>query len=224
MSASPELLARPGAALQYIVSFGKAGGVGVFTADQPLSLRRGERVAIRSPRGAEAGTVLCPATVRQARLLGATASGPLLRPLNIDDKARLAEQRPLAQRLYDAARRLAEQERLSLEVLDVEVLLDGDQAIVQFVGEDIPLDAFAQLLEQQFNLQIRLENVAQRSALAEEEHGGCDKPDCGRDAGGCSTCSTGGGCSSCGSKKVDMRDYFVHLREKMEKGQRRPLL
>jgi hypothetical protein len=49
------------------------------------------------------------------------------------------------------------------------------------------------------------------------EHGGCDKPDCGRTAGGgCTSCSSGGGCSSCGSSKVDLRPYFSHLRDKME--------
>jgi hypothetical protein len=224
MSAVPDLLVRPGAALQYVVSFGKGGGLGVFSAPEPLALRRGDRVVVGSPRGTEAGTVLCAATVAQARLLGATASGPLLRPLGLEDGARLMGYDQLAQRLFEAGRRHAQAERLALEILDVEVLLDGQQAIVQFVGDEPQLDGFAEALERDFDLQIRLENLAQTNASAPEEHGGCDKPDCGRNAGGCTTCSTGGGCSSCGSKKVDMRDYFGHLREKMEKNQRRPLV
>jgi hypothetical protein len=224
MSAIPDLLAQPGTAFQYVVSFGKGGGLGVFTAAEPLALRRGDRVVIGSPRGTEAGTVLCAATIGQARLLGATASGPLLRPLGPDDGARLTGFEQLAQRLFAAARRHAQAERLALEILDVEVLLDGQQAIVQFVGAEPQLDGFAEALERDFDLQIRLENLAQPSETSHEEHGGCDKPDCGRSAGGCTTCSTGGGCSSCGSKKVDMRDYFGHLREKMEKNQRQPLL
>jgi hypothetical protein len=224
MSASPDLLLRPGAALQFVVGFGKGGGVGVFTAAEPMVLRRGTRVVVGTPRGTEAGSVLCPATVRQARLLGATASGPLLRNLDHDDEACLAAQRALGLRLFEAARRQAQQERFALEVLDAEILLDGVHAIVQFVGDEPRLDACALALEQQFNRQVRFENVAQPAAPVEEEHGGCGKPDCGRTEGGCSTCSTGGGCSSCGSSKVDLRDYFGHLREKMADNHRRPLL
>src|SRR5947209_17184503 len=103
MSAPPDLLNRPSAD-QYVVSFGNSGGVGVFTAAQPLPLRRGDRVLVESPRGTEVGSVLCPATVRQARLLGATASGALLRPLGPEDVARCDELRRLARDVFDAAR------------------------------------------------------------------------------------------------------------------------
>jgi cell fate regulator YaaT (PSP1 superfamily) len=228
MSAVPELLTRPHAADQYVVSFGKGGGVGVFTAHEPMPLLRGDRVVVRSPRGIEAGSVLCAATLGQARLLGATAAGPLLRPLGTKDDALLRELRPRARQLFEAARQDAREQCLALEILDVEILLDEQQAILQFVGDEPQLDGFAQLLEQRFGLQIRLENLAQPSAPSEEaEHGGCGKPDCGRaegGEGGCTTCSTGGGCSSCASgSKVDLRDYFGHLREKMQKDQRLPL-
>ena len=222
MSAIPDLFIRPDAADQFVVSFGKAGAVGVFNAPAPFVLRRGDRVVIGTPRGTEVGSVLCPASVRQARLLGATVSGPLLRPLAAEDEARLPELHQLGQRLYEAGRALVQQDGLALEILDVEILLDGRQAILQFVGADPRLDDFAHALERRFALEVRLENLTQPSAV--EEHGGCDKPDCGRSAGGCTTCSSGGGCSSCGSQKVDMRNYFGHLREKMENDQRRPLV
>jgi cell fate regulator YaaT (PSP1 superfamily) len=219
MSAIPDLLIRPDAADQFIVGFGKSGALGVFNAPAPLLLRRGDRVIVRTPRGIEVGSVLCPATVRQARLLGATASGALLRPLSDADAALLVAQQQLAQQVYAVARKQAQE--LDAEILDVEVFFDGRQAIVQFVGESSGLDDVAQILEHCFTLEVRLENLAQ--AVHDADHGGCGKPDCGRDAGGCSTCSTGGGCSSCGSSKVDLRPYFAHLREKMEQDQRRPL-
>jgi cell fate regulator YaaT (PSP1 superfamily) len=230
MSALPDLLARPDAARQYIVSFGNSGGVGVFTADEPLVLQRGARVVIRSPRGVEVGAVRCRATIGQARLLGANASGALLRVLSSDDDARLSAQRLLSQRLFERSRQQAVERGLSLDILDAEILLDGQQAVLHFVGDEPQLDDFAQALERHFDLQIRFENLAQPVAHAEDEHddehGGCGKPDCGRTeggAGGCTTCSTGGGCSSCGVK-VDMRDYFGHLRDNMEKKTRRSLV
>jgi hypothetical protein len=218
MSAVPDLFTRPDAADQFVVSFGKSGALGVFNAPAPLVLRRGDRVVVRTPRGVEVGTVLCAATVRQARLLGATGMGELLRPFGTDDANRLPELAQLGQAVYAAA-----QEHVGgvgIAILDVEVLLDGHQAIVQYVGADVSLDTFAQALEARFALAVRLENLAQPAMP--HEHGGCDKPDCGR--GGCSTCGSGGGCASCGSAKVDMRDYFAHLREKMQHNQRRPLV
>jgi hypothetical protein len=221
MSAVPDLLTCPDAADQFVVSFGTSGALGVFNAPAPLVLRRGDRVVLRTPRGVEGGSVLCPATVRQARLLGATGMGELLRPLSAADADRLRAAGRLAQDLYAAARQHAA--GLGVDVLDVEVLLDGGTAIVQYVGGEAHLDGFAQALEARFALAVRLENLALPPASS-EEHGGCDKPDCGRNAGGCSTCSTGGGCSSCGSAKVDMRDYFAHLRDQMEHRQRRPLV
>jgi hypothetical protein len=223
MSAVPDLFTRPDAADQFICSFGKSGALGVFNAPAPMVLRRGDRVVVRTPRGIEIGSVLCPASVRQARLLGATAAGDLLRPLSADDVTRAAELNAVAQTVYDEARRQIGITQLAIEVLDVEILLDGRQAIVQHVGDDPRLDEWAHALEQRFTIAVRLENLAQPAAHA-EEHAGCDKPDCGRNAGGCSECSTGGGCSSCGSGKVDMREYFAHLRQKMENSQRRPLL
>jgi hypothetical protein len=219
MSALPDLFTRPDAADQFVVSFGKNGALGVFNAPAPLVLRRGERVVLQTPRGLEVGSVLCPASIRQARLLGAVTTGALLRPLSADDAARLPALEQVGQQLYEAARR---QVPAGAEILDVELLLDGQQAILHFVGDAPNLDEFARTLEQHFALHVRLENLVQPAGAA-EEHGGCDKPDCGREAGGCTTCSTGGGCSSCGSSKVDLRDYFAHLRGKLENNQRRPL-
>ncbi len=213
---------------QFIVSHGKSGVLGVFTAAEPLALKRGQHAIVKTGRGVELGTVLGPATLRQARLLGATSTGQLLRGADAADEARRADLGLLERQLFDAGRTWVQDAGLALEILDVDVLFDGAQAIVQFVGNDAGAEKFAAALEEQFRLIVRLENPVVPSAPepAEHAHGGCDKPDCGRTAdggGGCTTCSTGGGCSSCGSSKVDLRPYFSHLREKMEANQRIPL-
>jgi hypothetical protein len=213
---------------QFIVSHGKSGVLGVFTAAEALSLRRGQHVILQTGRGVELGTVLGPATLRQARLLGAVSTGQLLRRAADADEARRAGLALLEQQLFDAGRAWVTQAALALEILDVDLLFDGQQALVQFVGKDAGAEKLAQALEEQFRLTVRLENLAVPGVPEPEEHahGGCDKPDCGRTAdgaGGCTTCSTGGGCSSCGSGKVDLRPYFGHLRDKMEANQRIPL-
>src|SRR4051794_8331161 len=142
----------------YLVSHGKSGGLGSFRAALPHCLRRGDRVVIDSPRGREIGTVLCPASVRQSRILGAVASWTIVRPLTAADSSTLQQGRDLEQRVFEAARRLAQSEALPVEILDVEVLFEG-RAILQFVGPDAtPLDAFAQNLSSAFQIDIRLEN------------------------------------------------------------------
>ncbi len=214
---------------QYVVAFGKSGGLGCFTVVQPLDLVRGERVVLHTPRGLELGEVLGPATLRQARLIGMQASGDILRRTSADDDVMSQRVRPQADLLFEDCRRAAQGLGSPLQILDVEVLLDGRHALVQFVGggdEDVTLLAAAL---PKHELEIRFENLAAPTAPEHDDHGagGCGKPDCGRvdgGSGGCTTCSTGGGCSSCGSGQTDLRPYFAHLRDKMEATQRTPLV
>jgi PSP1 C-terminal conserved region len=210
---------------QFIVNHGKSGIVGVFTAIEALPLRRGRLVVVQTSRGVEIGAVLGPATLLQARLLGADSAGSLLRAATPEDEMLRAELALREHHLFEQCRVRAVDKGLALEILDVDFLFDGQNAIVQFLGQEADAEAFAQEVEQQFGLNIRLENLAVPTPPEEHEHG-CGKPDCGREdgeGGGCTTCSTGGGCSSCGSNKVDMREYFGHLRAKMETSQRIPL-
>jgi hypothetical protein len=205
---------------QFLVSHGKSGVVGVFTADGPLALPRGCEVVVHTSRGVEIGKLLGPATIRQARLIGASSAGTLVRQLTIEDRTRRESLAQTESRLFEACRASASD--AALEVLDVDLLFDGQHAIVQFVGAEADAERLAPVLEEQFKLTIRLENLATPTPAAEEAPS-CDKPDCGKDAGGCTSCSTGGGCSSCGSSKVDMTADFGHLRTKMETNQRIPL-
>jgi cell fate regulator YaaT (PSP1 superfamily) len=212
---------------QFVVSHGKSGALGVFTSVEPLLLRRGQTAIVQTNRGVELGSILGPASLRQARILGAVSAGVLVRIADGADLARRAELVAVEERIFETSRAWAVRDGLALEILDVDVLFDGEHGIVQFLGRDADTEQLASALEQHFHLSIRLENLAVPEPAEEHEHGGCDKPDCGRSAegggGGCSTCSTGGGCSSCGSGKTDLREYFGHLRTKLESGQRTPL-
>jgi cell fate regulator YaaT (PSP1 superfamily) len=219
----PDVL-NPDCPDQYLVAHGKAGAVGSFAMREPACLHRGDRVVIDSARGREVGTVLCPANMRQARLLGALHSGNIVRPLKPDDEKLLRQMRADEDRLFDAGRRLARARGLSVVILDSELLLEGG-AVVQFVGDDdAALESFVHELSQLFAFQIRLENLALTQEAEGTHEAGCGKPDCGKTAGGgCTSCGTGGGCTSCGSGKTDLRAYFSHLRGQMEAGQRRSL-
>jgi hypothetical protein len=201
---------------QFVVSYGKSGALGVFTSSEFLFLRRGQRVLVKTSRGTEVGSVLCPASIMQARLLGASSSGLLLRVLTLQDESDHDRLAGIEQSIFETGRAWAKRDGLELEILDVNVLFDGAIAIVQFVGNDAGSKSLAEALEQRFALAVRLENLT--AAKEEHEHFHCDKPDCGRANGGdgCTTCGAGGGCSTCGSGATDLREYFGHLRAKME--------
>jgi hypothetical protein len=212
---------------EYLVSHGSGGAVGRFAAEGPLSCRRGDRVVVESRRGLELGVVLCPTTPRHARLLADPAVGRLVRRATDADESEARRLRALANTLFEEGRRLAAERALPFEILDVELLLDGRRAVVQHLRwADCDYAPFAETLGCVHGVEILMEDLAVAAAPAEEEHGGCGEPGCGRAGGGsgCTSCGTGGGCSSCGSKKVDMRDYFAHLRTQMEQKQRVPLL
>jgi hypothetical protein len=209
---------------EYLVSHGNGGAVGRFTAPPTLTCQRGDRVVVHSARGQEVGVVLCPATTRHARLLGTPTTGELLRRTSPGDEELIRTLRVLGERLFADGRRLAAELGLPFEILDVEVLFDGQRALVQHLRwAECDSEPFARALGRAYGLEVLLEDLAVPEPA--EEHGGCGQPGCGRaeGGGGCSSCGSGG-CSSCGSGKVDMTAYFAHLRTKMEQHQRVPLL
>jgi hypothetical protein len=212
---------------EYLVSHGKNGAFGRFAAAETLACSRGERVVVQSPRGLELGSVLCPATSRHARFLHQAPVFKLLRRATAADEATAERMNALARTLFEETRRAAADLNLPVEILDVEVLLDGRQAIIQHLSApDRDLTALLEALATRHSVELLLENLAVVPPVEHAEEEGCGEPNCGRGGGGsgCSTCGSGGSCSACGASKFDVRAYFSHLRSQMENQQRRPLL
>jgi len=209
---------------EYLVSYGNNGDFGRFRPVRQLTCQRGVRAVVRSFRGVELGVVLCEATQGHAHFLPNTSLGQLLRLATAEDEQTAELMRERGQQMFERGRRLASDLSLPLEILDVEVLLDGQQAVVHYLPfaecDERPL---VSQLSREHELHVALHNMAMPK---EEEEHGCGRPDCGqKEGGGCDTCSSGGGCSSCGaSKPNDMKEYFGGLRAKMMEGKRTPLL
>jgi cell fate regulator YaaT (PSP1 superfamily) len=200
---------------EYLASFGLSGAFGRFRTAAPLYLRRGERVVVKGPRGVEIAEILCPATPRHARFLPNTSVGQLLRRLTPADEQTESEMRLRAQQLFDRGGRLAAEMGLPLLLLDVEVLLDGEHAVLhQLRDEAADVRPFVRALAREFAMQITLVDLGRRHS---DEPSGCGRPDCKRrEDGGCNTCGSGG-CGSCGSAQPkDVELYFAQLREQME--------
>jgi cell fate regulator YaaT (PSP1 superfamily) len=210
---------------EYLASFGRSGEFGRFRAATPLRLRRGERVIVRGARGVEIAEVLCQATPQHAHFLPNTSTGQLLRRVLAADEQTEMDMRIRAQRLFERGGQLAAELGLPLVLLDVEVLLDGEHAVLHYLeGESADVRPFVSTLSREFAVQVTLIDLSSDREGAVEEETGCGRPDCGRGAdGGCSTCASGG-CGTCASAEPkDMELYFAQLRQQMER-QRTALL
>jgi cell fate regulator YaaT (PSP1 superfamily) len=211
-------------AAEYLAGYGLSGEFGRFRAATPLRLRRGERVVVRGPRGVEIAEVLRPATPQHAHFLPNTSVGQLLRRLTADDEQTEIDLRSSGRQLFERGRQLAEALDLPLVLLDVEMLLDGEHAVLHHLsGADADVRPFVSTLSREFALHILLVDLSGPREEV-EEHAGCGRADCGQEGeGGCGTCGSGG-CGSCGSAKTpDMGSHFAQLREQMER-QRTALL
>lgn len=211
----------------YLVQYGLEGALGSFRAADGLRPRRGEKVVLQGERGLEAGTILGPASVRQSRLLG--NAGQIARRWGAAEDALFLRARGQAEIMFRAARSLAGELQLGVEILDVDLALDGSRALLLLLsppGEDP--EPLLLGLRNAFGVAVQYHNLAgekMAEAHPEEEEGGCGKEGCGKEGGGCSTCGSGGGCGSgCGSGGVDLREYFGQLRGRMEKTGRVPLI
>jgi hypothetical protein len=205
--------------LEYILGYGLAGDFGRFRSAAPLGLSRGERAVIRTDRGVEIGQVLRPARPRLAVFLPNTTVGQLLRPVKPDDEKREEKMSVRAGEMLAHGAELIEALHWPLALLDAEVLLEGEHALLHYLHwGDCDIRELVSRMSRRFDVQIAL---IDRTAPAMAEDHGCGSCDSG---GGCGSCGSGGGCGSCDSAKPEeVQSYFAELREKMEQ-RRVPLL
>ncbi len=195
--------------VEYLVAFGLRGDYGRFRPVRPCACRRGDRVVLRTARGLEVGEVLREATQRHAHFLPNTTVGALLRHATAEDETKEQSARERAMGLYARSRALAAQLSLPLELLDAEVLLDEQTAVLyQLRWADCDVRPFVSTLSREFAAQLILMDLVEPAP----QHPGCGH--CG--PSGCGSCGSGGGCGSCGVGAADLQAYFAGLRQQME--------
>lgn len=207
---------------EYLVSYGTSGEFARFRPASSDGFQRGDRVVVQTHQGLELGVVLCPAQADHAPFLSRTAQGELLRTVTEEDARQAEKARLLGQRLFNDAGRLASELELPLVILDVEVLLEGQQAIVHHLRQsDCDYRPLVSALSKKNDIHIVMSNLA----LPKEESVGCGEPNCGQLTGGCQSCGSGG-CDTCGKgvKKEDVAAHLLALRQLMEKRNRTSLL
>jgi hypothetical protein len=212
---------------EFLVSHGCTAALTRCRDGDSLLPNHGESVVIRSARGLELGEVLCPVDGSLAPL--PLTTGDILRRATQDDRLRSEIHRHRGQQILSDAQHLIEQMQLPLVPLDADILLDGENAVLQVLcWEHCTLTPFLEELRSRQGLLITLQD---QSRPADEHGGGCSE--CGS-AGGCGSCGESGcgaggcGSGSCSSGKFDnpeeLTRYFASLREQMLAHERVPLL
>jgi hypothetical protein len=181
---------------EYLLSYGTAGDFGRFRAPEPLACRRGERLVVRSPRGQEIAVVLCAAGPGHNGILADAFVGEILRPATPGDLELAERMQRRSQALFEHARRVTAELQLPLEILDVEILLDGRQAVLHHVRwAECDPRPLMDPLAQGHHLLVTLHDLALPPMEPEPaEPTGCGREGCG--AGGCGSCASGT-CSTC---------------------------
>jgi cell fate regulator YaaT (PSP1 superfamily) len=187
---------------EYLLSYGNAGDFGRFACAESLTCRRGDQVVVRSPRGQELGVIMRLAGPGHGRLLSDQFVGQILRQATEGDLQLAERMRRRGQRLFEDGRRLIRESGQPMEILDVEILLDGRQAVLHYLRwADCDPRSLMDALSQSHRLLITLHDLALPStdeAEAHQEHASCGAGDCGK--GECGSCSAGN-CGSCVSHR-----------------------
>ncbi|MGL6076078.1 MAG: hypothetical protein ACRC8S_18120 [Fimbriiglobus sp.] len=195
---------------RFLAQYGLLAHVGQFHSAR-ADYARGEQVLLRTPRGAERGTILCPAPDSKS-----DDDGEILAEA-------ITEANDVFQRemLDTMASDLASH---PVTLLDLEILHNRSAAILHILAHDTcELDEQIAAWSERFGLPVRLLDMSVVRGPKDPAPKGCSS--CGSDKGGCSTGGCGtekGGCStgSCSKGSVksagELTNYFAGLREKME--------
>jgi cell fate regulator YaaT (PSP1 superfamily) len=164
----------------YIVRHGATRVLGEFVAPANARFSRLGEVIVRSERGQEWGTVLCPAHARALELLAEPSRGQILRLATPEDIARrdkLLESQKLE---FEIGARLVAERRLQMEMVDVEHLFGGERLVFYFLAEKrVDFRDLVKDLAREFQTRIELRQIGVRDeAKLKADYGDCGKPVC----------------------------------------------
>jgi cell fate regulator YaaT (PSP1 superfamily) len=166
---------------QYIVRYGLQRSLGAFSVKGQHSLARNTEVILRSDRGMEWGLVLCPATEETSGYLGSTESkGRLLREATDQDRILWEEVRAKEKEEFQGARQLIADQKLQMELVDVEHIFGGERIVFYYLAEKrVDFRELVKGLARQFKARIEMRQIGVRDeAKLLADYGDCGKPVC----------------------------------------------
>jgi len=183
-----------------LVRFGAMGHVGKFRVHESNGVSRGDRVIVQSSRGLEVGEVLIAAGGDSRLLAGQPDSGAVLRAMTADDRVAADVLRRGQQRAFESCRRLIDDRRVPVALVDVEQLFDGKTIIFYFLG-----DAPPELADLTGELAGRYAAQVMFRPFGDSAVAGCGDGCARIGEHGCGSCGTEGECGvgRCGDQPPD---------------------
>jgi cell fate regulator YaaT (PSP1 superfamily) len=164
----------------YIVRHGATRVLGEFVAPANARFSRLSDVIVRSERGQEWGTVLCPAHARALELLAEPSRGQILRFATSEDIARRDKLLESQKSEFEIGARLVAERRLQMELVEVEHLFGGERLVFYFLAEKrVDFRDLVKDLAREFQTRIELRQIGVRDeAKLKADYGDCGKPVC----------------------------------------------
>lgn len=168
---TPAFIVRHGA-MRFLGEFVCAPGV-----TEPARLAK---VIVTTERGHEMGEVLCPSSPQAIAALPEPTRGTIVRLANAEDLAKLAEQAAHRDPIYDKCAALIRENRLAMQVVDVEQLFGGERLILYFLAENrVDFRELVKAMAREFRTRIELRQIGLRDeAKLLADYGDCGRPVC----------------------------------------------
>ena len=164
---------------RFVVRYGSMRHLGVMSA-RVETLRRGDRVVVRTNRGVEIGDVLCEATDDALAHLDDPPQGTILRPFSEDDAAEAARIEGRRDGIFETCRTRIAESGLDMKLIDVETTFGGDRIVVYYLSENrVDFRDLVKTLAGELRTRIEMRQVGVRDeAKLLADYGDCGKPVC----------------------------------------------
>ena len=148
---------------KYVVRFGVMRSLGVLSTRGGDTYARGANVVARTPRGLEAGEVLCEATEAALAQLKDPPNGQILREMTSEDSNELAHMRAQEGQEFETCRNYVRQLNLQMELVDVEHLFGGERIVVYYLAENrVDFRDLVKQLASEFQTRIEMRQIGLR--------------------------------------------------------------
>lgn len=169
--------------MKYLVRHGSTRSLGEYEPLDAQVYQRLQRVVLQTPRGTEAGTILCEADERCKQFLVEPTSGKIMRAMTPHDIC-MDEKRQEQQKCeYDIAAKHIQKLKLQMDLVDVEHLLGDERIVFYFLvrppEKRVDFRELVKELAREFHTRIEMRQIGIRDeAKLLADYGDCGKPVC----------------------------------------------
>ena len=165
---------------KYVVRYGVMRTLGVLSSRASDRHVRGTRVIVRTPRGLEAGEVLCEATEAAVSRIKNPTSGHILRDMSDDDHNELSHMKGQQRDEFKICQGFVEKIGLKMQLVDLEHVFGGERIVIYYLAEDrVDFRELVRQLASEFQTRIEMRQIGVRDeAKLLADYGDCGKPVC----------------------------------------------